>query len=167
LAVRKYSGPFSALHAEIIAIILHTLNRNIRKMCGDYEWYSPQSLLTMRSFKEGKTRGWRIRLRSALDYGGSSHRLSRPFLQYEPRLEGGGCCHRSPRRASPAIRPSNRRGRFIYFRKLAILSATRLRNEMNVASVDELHQTVPLSVSRSEDIDRLRMDARERFVPVR
>ena len=38
---------------------------------------------------------------------------------------------------------------------------------MNVASVDELHQTVPLSVSRSEDIDRLRMDARERFVPVR
>jgi hypothetical protein len=33
--------------------------------------------------------------------------------------------------------------------------------------LDELHQTVPLSVSRSEDIDRLRMVARERFVPVR
>jgi len=33
--------------------------------------------------------------------------------------------------------------------------------------LDELHQTVPLSVSRSEDIDRLREVSRERFVPVR
>ena len=32
---------------------------------------------------------------------------------------------------------------------------------------DELHQTVPLSVSRREDIDRIRTMARERFVPVR
>jgi hypothetical protein len=33
--------------------------------------------------------------------------------------------------------------------------------------VKELHDTVPLSVSRREDIDRLRALARERFVPVR
>jgi hypothetical protein len=33
--------------------------------------------------------------------------------------------------------------------------------------LDELRQTVPLSVSRREDIDHLRMVARERFVPVR
>jgi hypothetical protein len=32
---------------------------------------------------------------------------------------------------------------------------------------DELRQTVPLSVSRREDIDRLRTTARQRFVPVR
>ncbi len=33
--------------------------------------------------------------------------------------------------------------------------------------LEELRQTVPLSVSRREDIDRLRTVARERFVPVR
>lgn len=33
--------------------------------------------------------------------------------------------------------------------------------------LDELKQTVPLSVSRREDIDRLRQTARERFVPVK
>jgi hypothetical protein len=33
--------------------------------------------------------------------------------------------------------------------------------------VDELRQTVPLSVSRREDIDRIRSSARGRFVPVR
>ena len=33
--------------------------------------------------------------------------------------------------------------------------------------VKELRDTVPLSVSRREDIDRLRAMARERFVPVR
>jgi hypothetical protein len=33
--------------------------------------------------------------------------------------------------------------------------------------VAEIEATVPLSVSRREDIDRLRADARERFVPVR
>ena len=33
--------------------------------------------------------------------------------------------------------------------------------------IEEMRQTVPLSVSRREDIDRIRADARDRFVPVR
>ena len=33
--------------------------------------------------------------------------------------------------------------------------------------VEEIHGTVPLSVSRREDIDRLRETARERFVSVK
>jgi hypothetical protein len=33
--------------------------------------------------------------------------------------------------------------------------------------VDELSATVPLSVSRREDVERLRALARERFTPVR
>ena len=33
--------------------------------------------------------------------------------------------------------------------------------------VAEIEATVPLSVSRREDVERLRADARERFVPVR
>jgi hypothetical protein len=33
--------------------------------------------------------------------------------------------------------------------------------------LEEMGQTVPLSVSRREDVDRLRLTARERFVPVR
>jgi len=48
--------------------------------------------------------------RSALDCGSSSYRLSSsaPWpLPHEPKAEGGSCCYRSPRQASPAIRFAN------------------------------------------------------------
>ena len=50
----------------------------------------------------------------------------------------------------------------------ALYRALYLRQPLDTGLLlAEIHETVPLSVSRREDIERLRHTARGRFVPVR